>query len=198
MNQFQHQTIEDEELVFPNDVHNYLGPELVLKRCRLVLRTVARGLTITDATLIDCRIDVKKTLSNCQSWCGAVLSGCTFSGRMSGNDFGHWPAQHPGGRIENCDFSAAELDGRRFMGCAADTITYPKWPCFSIVRPYERRREIESFDWPEGMRIWALVAAESLEITAALTDHAPTLAKRCRCGDDEIRAALVRFGDVVM
>jgi hypothetical protein len=111
MNHFQKQTIEDTELVLTSKDHNYLGPDLTLKRCRLVLRTNARALTINNVELIDCQIEAKRKLVNCQMWRGAVIRGCTFTGVFSGNDFGHWPVQDPNGGIENCDFSNAVLDG---------------------------------------------------------------------------------------
>lgn len=108
------QTLEDVELVFTDKEINYLGPELTLKRCRLILRTTSRCLHIVNnVQVIECHIEVKKKLANFQSWLAATVTGCTFTGNLIGHSFGHWPEYGvycENGRIENSDFSDAVLD----------------------------------------------------------------------------------------
>lgn len=198
MKHLQKQTLEGTEIMLTDKDQNYLGPDLVLQRCHLILRTNARALTITNVQLLDCQVEAKKKLVNFQMWCGAVIKGCTFRGQFVGNDFGHWTEQHPNGSIENCDFSDAVLDGCRFMDCDIDSIKLPKWPCFTIVYPQRRRSELESLQWPGEVRIWATVVAQSIEITAASVGHAPTLAKQFSCTEEELREALIRLGNVLM
>lgn len=198
MNHLQKQTIEATEFVLTDKDQNYLGPDLVLQRCHLVLRTNAKALTITNVQFLDCQIEAKKKLVNFQMWCGATIKGCTFKGLFIGNDFGHWPEQFPNGSIENCNFSEAVLDGCRFMDCDIGSIKLPSWPCFTILNPYRRRSELESLQWPGELRIWANVIAQNTDITAASVSFAPTLAKQFSCTEDELQEALIRLGDVQM
>ena len=52
------------------------------------------------------------------------------------------------GSIEDCDFTEARLDGCRIMGCDPATLRFPKWPCFTILDPIGRARELDSVQWP--------------------------------------------------
>ncbi len=198
VNHLQKQVIENKQLVLTDSVQNYLGPDLVLRRCSLVLRTNARALTITNAQFLDCQIEAKKRLANFQMWCGAVIKGCTFKGRFAGNDFGHWPAQHPNGSIENCDFSDAKLDGCRFMDCNIGSIKLPKWPYFTILHPHNERREVESVEWPGKLRFWAMDLPSQPNVTSGLVEYAPTLAKKFGCTETELQNALTRLSNVLM
>lgn len=198
MRQFQHQQLCDTELILDDKDHNYLGPDLVLDRCRLVFRASANAVTITHLQLLRCDIEVQKKLCNFQMWCAAAIRGCTFRGHYVGNDFGHWPEQHPEGVIENCNLSDAILDGCRFMGCELDSIAFPKWPCFTIPHPHSKLTDVESFQWPGDLRIWATVVADCPTPTVASVNYAPTLAKQFRCSEEEIRNALIQLGDVLM
>jgi len=75
MRSLQQQRLESTELVFTEKEHSFLGPELVLQKCHIVLRTNAKALTLTACELIDCKIEAKKKLSNFQMWCGARIKG---------------------------------------------------------------------------------------------------------------------------
>lgn len=179
-----------------------MGPELVLRRCRLTLRNSAKCLHIAkNVRIVDCHIEVKKKLINFQSWLAAAITGCTFTGHFVGHSFGHWPdygVYCDNGWIENCDFSAAVLDGCRFMDCNIGSIKLPKWPCFTILHPCSQRSEIESIQWPGELRVWATVIAQSIDITTAIVNHAPGLAKQFSCTEEELREALIRLGNVQM
>lgn len=197
MYHLQKQTIESKEIVLNGSEHNYLGPDLVLRNCSIVLRTPARALSLNSVQLIDCHIDAKKKLTNFQLWCGCVIRGCTFSGKYSGNDFGHWDSQGEGGEIADCDFSKAILDGCRFMECDIESIEFPKWPCFTILDPSQKKLEYESVHWPGQLDLWAEVLVESPECTSALTSHAPTLAKKLKASEKEIALALKYLTHVI-
>lgn len=198
MNHLQKQVIEDAELVLTDKEHTYLGPDLGLHRCRIVLRTHASALTIADVQLLNCQVEAKKKLSNFQMWCGAAIKDCIFRGRFEGNDFGCWPEQHPNGSIESCDFGESILDGCRFMGCNIESIKLPKWPCFTVTNPCNLQNAIESVKWPGKLRFWAIDLPSQPNGTAGLAEYAPTLAKQFDCTEEELREALSCLGNVRM
>src|SRR5687768_1074176 len=98
----ENQTLEGMELVLTDKENNYLGPALVLRKCSLILRTTEKWLTLSGVDMIDCRIDAKKKLVNCQAWCGARITGCSFIGTYVGNEFGHRVEDNTYGTIRDC------------------------------------------------------------------------------------------------
>jgi hypothetical protein len=203
---FKDQEIENErlELTDKNSLY-YLSTGLTLRHCTVILKVPASRLIIKQATFIDCTFEVKQELINHQDWISASLKGCRFKGRFSGCDFGHWPEygsdsapwyQH--GAIEDCDFSEARLDGCRFMGCDPATLHFPKWPCFTILDPIGRSRELKSVQWPGT---FGSVTLESLSTqpprTVAVTLFAPVMAKRRGTTPEELRAVIEKFDGIV-
>ena len=197
---FKDQEIENErlELTDKNSLY-YLSTNLTLRHCTVVLKVPASRLIIKQARFIDCTFEVKQELKNYQSWVAASLKGCRFKGRLSGCDFGYWPEymslpwyQH--GSIEDCDFTEAHLDGCRIMGCDPSTIRFPKWPCFTILDPIGRARELNSVQWPG---LFGRVIVEELHTqpapTKSLTYHAPSVAKRMETTPEELRAVIEKF-----
>ena len=201
---FSNQEIENERLELSDKGSLYfLGANLILRHCTLVLKLPASRLFFKGVQFIDCTFEVKQELKNHQDWLAASLKGCRFKGRFSGCDFGHWPeySSLPGyqhGSIEDCDFTEAHLDGCRFMDCDPATLRFPKWPCFTILDPIGRSRELHSVPWPGRV---GSVAIETLREqparTKALTEHAPSLAKRYDATPEEIRAVLEKFDGIV-
>jgi hypothetical protein len=196
---FEGESIEDKRLELGAKNRNYyLGPNLTLRRCTLILRVPTRRLHLTGPRLIDCTIEVKQELKTMR-WYTAFLKGCRFTGRLSGNDFGRWPEakgfEEIGG-IEDCDFTAAVLDGCRFLGCDMKSIKLPRWPCFTILNPYHRRQELLAFAWPGNVRA-AMDFTWTPESTAALTYSAPALAKRSGTTPEAIRATLEQLDGVL-
>jgi hypothetical protein len=189
------------ELTDNKEGNYYLGPELTLRRCTVVLRVSAGWLHIRDTRFIDCNIEVKQELKNHQDWVRASLKGCRFKGRLSGCDFGHWPRFSEGwehGAIEDCDFTEARLDACRFHGCDPSTLRLPRWPCFTLLDPIRRSRELALLEWPGdiGPVLISLLPTEPPS-TAALTFFAPTLAKRRGTTPEAIRAVLEKVDGVV-
>ncbi len=181
----------------------FLGPNLTLRNCTVVLKVSARRLHLLGARFIDCSFEVKQELKNHQSWVGASLKGCRFKGRFSGCDFGHWPEygsepwyQH--GSIEDCDFTEARLDGCRIMGCDPATIRFPKWPCFTFLDPIRRAPELRGVKWPG---LFGSVIVDELHTqpapTQSLTYYAPVLAERLEAPLEEIRAVIEKFDCIV-
>jgi hypothetical protein len=194
------QTIEGVELVLTNEEAeaHVLGPDLVLKRCRLILRTTARGLIMTRVKFVQCHIEARRKLLNFQEWCACWLQECAFHGRFVGNDFGHWPedlGSHGG--IEGGDFSTATLDGCRFVGCNMHTIRLPRWPCFTLLDPVKRVKELQGARWPGKLDIWVDALADDPPTTAAVVEFAPRLAKNYECSEVELKEALANLNGVV-
>jgi hypothetical protein len=197
MIQFSDREIINEQLVLDSKTElYYLGHNLTLRQCTLVVKVPARALVITRTQLIDCTIHVKQELKNFQ-WYTNFLKGCRFTGRLSGNDFGRNLAPPPEGGIEDCDFSAAQLDGCRFLACDTTTLRFPTWPCFTLLDPVRRARELGAAPWPG--RIGRVVMSGFEEIpptTMAVTYSAPALAKRYGTSLEAIRAVLEKLDGV--
>ncbi|WNG30647.1 hypothetical protein F0U62_46510 [Cystobacter fuscus] len=197
---FNDREIENERLELTDPKANYiLGPNLILRNCTLVLKVSARRLSLKQPRFIDCTFEVKQELKNYQSWVAASLKGCRIKGRLSGCDFGYWPEymslpwyQH--GSVEDCDFSEARLDSCRIMGSDPATLSFPKWPCFTILDPVHRAPELRRVSWPG---IFGDVVVENLHKrpapTRALTYHAPSVAKRMETTEEELKAVIEKF-----
>ena len=179
----------------------FLGPNLTLRRCTVVTRVSARWLHILPTRFIDCTIQVKQELNN-HDWSSAFLKGCRFTGRLTGCDFGHrlplhWPGRENGG-IEDCDFTEARLNYCRFHGCDMRTIRLPPWPCFTLLDPIGRSRELNNLKWPER---FGGVIVENLHTepasTVAVSYHTPTVAKRYGTTPEELKAVLEKLDCVV-
>jgi hypothetical protein len=197
---FEDKALENERLELTGrDAHYFLGPHLTLRRCTVILKVSAKRLFINQARFIDCTFEVKQELKNHQDWIGASLERCRFKGRLSGCDFGHWPEYSSApwcqfGSIEDCDFTEARLDGCRIMGSDPATIRFPKWPCFTILDPIGRARELNSVQWPG--RFGSVVIEDLYDQpppTKALTLFAPAEAKRYDANPEELRAVIEQF-----
>jgi hypothetical protein len=181
----------------------FLGRNLTLKNCTLVLKVAARNLFIREVRFIDCTFEVKQELKNHQDWIRASLKSCRFKGRLSGCDFGHWPEyldepEYKLGAIEDCDFSEAILDGCRFMGCDPRTLRFPKWPCFTILDPIGRAPELLRVKWPGSFGdITVAGLHKQPRATAAVTLFAPAMAKRQDTTPEALKAVLEQFDFIV-
>ncbi|QRK11179.1 pentapeptide repeat-containing protein [Archangium violaceum] len=188
------------ELTDKNSLY-FLGPNLLLRNCTVILKVSARNLLIVGARFIDCTFEVKQELKNHQQWVFASLAGCRFKGRLSGCDFGHWPdySERAGhGSIENCDFTEARLDGCRIMGSDPATLRFPKWPCFTILDPIRRARELNSVQWPGGFRPIVVEGQyRDPPCTTAVTLYAPALARRRETTEKAFRAVVEQFDCIV-
>lgn len=198
---YENREIENErlELTDKNSLY-FLGSDLTLRNCTLVLKVSARNLFIKGARFIDCTFEVKQELKN-HDWSCAFLKGCRFTGRLSGCDFGHRLPQLSGrenGGIEDCDFSEARLDGCRFHGCDSRTLRFPMWPCFTILDPLGRIRELNSVKWPGE---FGDIVVENLykhpRSTVAMTLFAPVEAKRFETTPEALKAVIEKFDFIV-
>jgi hypothetical protein len=197
MIQFSDQEIANEQLILDSATElYYLGHNLTLRNCTLVIKVPARALVIAHTRFIGCTIEARRELINFR-WQSAFLEGCRFKGRFSGNDFGEWPSAPGQGGIANCDFSQAHLGATRFLGCDVRTIRFPPWPCFTIFEPARRWQELVALPWPGRIgRIVMEGFAEDPPTTAAVTDSATRLAKRYETTPEAIKAVLEKMGGV--
>lgn len=186
----------NERLEIGSDVVYFLGPNLTLRNCTLVLKIAARNLIIPHARFIDCTFAFKRELKNFR-WKNSHLKGCRFTGRFSGNDFGEFSYAPGQGSIEDCDFTEARLDACRFLGCDARTLRFPTWPCFTLFEPVRRWRELSAHSWPGTIGPITLeVLKKSPATTAAATFSAPTLAKQHGTTPEAIKAVLEKLDGV--
>lgn len=198
MIQFSDQEMADERLVLDSATElYYLGHNLTLRRCTLIIKVPARALVIARTRLIDCTIEAKRELINFR-WGSAHLRGCKFKGRFRGNDFGMLQDEQADGSVEACDFTEAHLDASRFSGCDVNTIRFPPWPCFTIKDPVGRWRELRKLPWP-GLIGPVVVEgfAEYPSTSVAVTYSATGLAKRHGTTPEAIRAVLEKLDGVV-
>ncbi|MCP3136793.1 pentapeptide repeat-containing protein [Pyxidicoccus xibeiensis] len=195
----ENRDIENERLEIKAGDIGFLGPNLTLRNCTLVLRVAARNLILIGPRLIDCTIEVKRELKNFP-WTHANLKGCRFTGTMTGCDFGRWPYDEKPerGGIEDCDFTGAHLTACRFVDCDPGSLKLPSWPCFTILDPMRRNKELLALPWPGTTRIMVESFLMSPPQTVAVTDSATALAKRFDTSEEAIRAVLDRLDGVIL
>jgi hypothetical protein len=198
MIQLNDRELIDEKLVLDSKTEvYYLGHNLTLRNCTLVLKVPARALVIARSRLIDCTIEAKRELIGFR-WETSFLKGCRFTGRFSGNDFGRYPSSIPGGGLEDCDFSQAMLDACRFLDCDASTLRFPLWPCFTILNPVHRFPELRVAQWPGDIGPVVVEGwVRGPPTTTAVTYSALALAKRSGTTPEAIKATLEQLGGVL-
>ncbi|MDY7226388.1 hypothetical protein [Hyalangium rubrum] len=189
--------LTNERLELGSGTTYFLGPNLTLKNCTLVLKVSSRSLIVPQARFIDCTLDVRKELKGFR-WEHAIFKSCRFTGRLRGNDFGRWPdSLGAQGGIEDCDFTGAHLDGCRFIGCDTRTLRFPEWPCFTLLDPGQRWREWSAVAWPGDIgRVVIRGFEEYPPLTVAVTYSAPDLAKRSGTTPEAIKATLQHLDGV--
>jgi hypothetical protein len=193
---FENRVIEDEQLgLSDKDSLYFLGRDLTLRRCTLILRVPAARLHVNKTWFIECTIEAQRELMNFR-WSQAHLQGCSFTGQFSGNDFGNWRDTSEGS-IQDCDFTRAQLDQCRFLGCDVRTIRFPSWPCFTIFDPARRWRELSALPWPGDIGPVVVEGfAEEPPTTVAVTYSAPDMAKRRGTTPEAIKAMLEKLDGV--
>ena len=178
----------------------WLGPNLTLRDCTVIISAARRSLTLMSGQFINCTIQVKGELKSL-GWGPMKLVGCRFKGRFGGNDFGFREdvdERRKLGGIEDCDFSEAHLNGCRFFNCDMSTIRLPRWPCFTIMDPRGHAVEMVRREWPGQVGILVEGLAKNPEGTVAETWHAPTVAEKMDTTVEELRAALERAPGIFM
>lgn len=194
MYHLEKQTIERQEIVLTNDQVNYLGHDLVLDHCRVIIRASGQNLVIARTKLLNCQIEIRRQLTNFW-WDAAQIEGCTFQGKLRGNYFGHQPSTGTSswGSIQDCDFTAAILDDCRFVGCDIKTIKLPSWPCFTMLDPHQNAAFFQDATLPASLRSWARYNAGQPMFVVAVSSYAPTILERSGGTEDEIKTFLEKL-----
>ncbi|MDC0709355.1 hypothetical protein POL68_12855 [Stigmatella sp. ncwal1] len=200
MSQINLENVElaNERIEIGTDAVCFLGPELTLRDCTLVLSGTARNLIIPHARFIGCTFEAKRELKGFL-WDKAHLKNCRFIGNFRGNDFGEWPYSPGKGSIEGGDFTHARLDACRFFGCDVRTLRFPSWPCFTLVDPVRRWRELRAHPWPGDIGPVVMEGlAQDPPSTVAMTYSATALAKRSGTTPEAIKVVLEKIEGVVL
>jgi hypothetical protein len=85
----------------------WLGPDLTLRDCTIIISAAGRSLVPMSGQFINCTIQAKGDLKTVR-WAPISLRGGRFTGRFTGNDFGFredLDERRTLGGIEDCDFS---------------------------------------------------------------------------------------------
>ena len=79
---YKDREIEDERLELPAGAIYWLGPDLTLCRCTVVLGVGSRWLILMSGRFIDCTIRARNELKNTR-WTTMNFKGCRFSAATS-------------------------------------------------------------------------------------------------------------------
>ncbi|WP_434390102.1 hypothetical protein [Melittangium boletus] len=198
---YENRELEGDRLELTDKTAIYwLGPNVTLRGCTLILGVSARWLHLVSGKLINCTLQAKGELKTLP-WTSMELKGCSFKGRFSGNDFGlrvDGDDTRTHGGIEDCDFSEARLNGCRFFNCDMRTLHLPRWPCFTFMDPIGRAEELARREWPGQVGLLVEGLAKNPEGTVAETWHAPTMAEKMDTTVEALRVALERAPGIFM
>jgi len=198
---FKDREIVGERLELTKGPLYWLGPDLTLRDCTVIISAARRSVTLMSGQFINCTIQVKGEMKSL-GWAPMKLKGCRFKGRFGGNDFGFredLDERRTLGGIEDCDFSEARLNGCRFFNCDMRTIRLPRWPCFTFVDTRRHAAALRQLAWPGLVgQVTIEVVCDAPEGTVASTWHAPTVAENLDTTVEELRAALERAPGIVM
>ena len=173
----------------------FLGPNLTLRDCTVVIAIAGGNLILAASRFENCRIVAKKKLSRV-TWHNVFFSGCSFTGVFQGCEFGHTTDADPGGGLERCDFTGATLDTCGFHNVDVVDVTFPAWPGFTVIRPGAHAAAIQAAPWPGKSRVVGEVLAECEPEITAVSYRASEVAKRYRVSEGAIRAAVSAIPDV--
>ena len=106
--------------------------------CNLIIE-VPKRVRFTYNRFDRCTFRPKKTIQ-CD-WSENAWYDCTFFGKYVSTHFGQlvlWKDKNPWGDIlvRGCDFSQATMHYCYFDRTDVPSIKFPKWPCFTALRPY--------------------------------------------------------------
>lgn len=193
MESFKNTIREDESIELVGGRTQLVLARSIFRRCTIIGRVTAGGLTVVETTFEQCAIRWKKPVNN-MDWLSARFSGCTFEGRYIGNRFGGRPEDPLGsGCMIECDLSKAFLDGTDFLNCDMSRIKLPRWPFFTwldVARNSAKWLELAD-GLPLPLRSKLKVAATAYPETSAVTWSATKLAKELGGTEADV-LALVR------
>ena len=197
MIQLNDRTLENETLRLDSrDEVHYLGHNLTLKNCALIIKVPGKRLVIAKTRFLDCTLEAKQELKGFW-WDSAMLQGCTFKGRFTGCEFGGRPSAPEEGAVVDCDFTEARLHWCGFTACDASRLRFPPWPCFTLLEPVRWLHEWKGVSWPGKAGLLISTLAGATPQTSAVTLHAPSLAREMDTTEEALKAALQGLGGVI-
>lgn len=196
MKQWRDQIIHDQELILKPGEVNYLGHNLELHRCKVVFYQSMQHTILAAVSFVDCEIVFKKRLPN-TDWFFTNLTRCTFHGPIVGHDFGEpddrfnpmRPLARDYGKIEDCDFSKAVLDGVRFFRCDMAQVKLRGWPCFTILQPWEHIGEMREKNTPALLDLAGLYEFSTAQ-PVAITEYGPEVIRKLGISLEDLRQEL--------
>ena len=135
------QTISNQTLVFDSKCIYFLGPELILQNCELIIKTAASNFLNCGVEFHNCTIVFKRKFAGMR-WDKSKFFNCKFIGEFGGNIGNGILGVDYVCEIRDCDFSECILNGVRFIEVDMATIKLPRWPCVTIFNPYHHIQEL--------------------------------------------------------
>lgn len=196
MVQFRDTTLTGKDIEFNNTDMHFLGPNLTMKDCALVVKSKKKGFGVVGFEMIGGRFEIKSNLSDLQ-FDQAKFDGVKFLGHFSGIDFGWWDNSEPGW-IKNCDFTEVTFQACRFLSTDMATIKLPRWPNFSIPDPKRLASWVKEQKWPYNLDIALEVATDIEPGCSAAVDNAQILADADGISLAEMRQLLSSIPGIVI
>jgi hypothetical protein len=188
MVQFRDTLLTGKDIEFNNTDMHFLGPNLILKDCNLIIKSKKKGFGVVGFEMTGGSFEIKSNLSDIQ-FDQAKFEGVKFLGCFSGIDFGWYDSSEPGW-IKNCDFTGATLDACRFLNTDMATIALPRWPMFSIPDPVRIASWVRARKWPSNLETVLEIASDVESGCSASVDNAQMLADADGVSLAEMRALL--------
>jgi hypothetical protein len=135
-----------------HDFYDFVGGGSHLENCMLDI--CGTGFDLVDATLVGCRVKVRRRISN-KRFLNAIFDNCRFEGHLVGCRFGfrHGESDNAGATFRGCDFSTAILQLCDFFKGDVDSVIWPSWPNVVILDPARNKRDWLSIAFPPGLRV---------------------------------------------
>ncbi|MFM2057812.1 MAG: hypothetical protein RLY71_2197 [Pseudomonadota bacterium] len=183
-----------------NDCHGLVGCTFSSGTLKLNQKSSRWPIVIVGTTVVDSDVIAVKRQKDDRFFTTRFIN-CRFHGIFSGIDFGrgHRPELHEDfGTVEDCDFTEAMLDGCRFVNTDVSTLKLPRYEHAVLIEPYKRAADVAPIAWPGHLGQYMKICTDKPESFKALVIHIPSLARLVKCTEDEVKAALEKFGGVVM
>jgi len=100
--------------------------------------------------------------------------------------------------VKECDFDDAVLADCRFIGCDLEGTRLPPWPCFTLLDPVARLRELLAQPWPGDAAEVVQALRWSPASTAGVAFDAKSLAAEYSVEVDGLRRLLEQVPNVAM
>jgi hypothetical protein len=196
MVQYRDTTVSGETIEFNNKDMHFLGPNLVLVDCHLIVNSARKGFNVSGFRMSGGTFEIASKLTDTQ-FDRVQFESVSFAGHFSGIDFGWWDDSEPGS-IRDCDFSNATMQACRFLGAELSGITLPRWPHFAIPDPRRLASWVKTQTWPLKLDIMLEVATDVDPGCAAAVDNAQRLADADSISLDDMRALLEKIPGVMI